>query len=57
MVGRPQISKITPISDLLSYQGCLSVEQPRTLSGDTFSVVKYNTSVHTTCAMGGGTIS
>jgi len=23
-----QISKITPISDLLSYKGCLSVEQP-----------------------------
>jgi len=31
-----QISKITPISDLLnlSYKGCLSVERPRTLGGD-----------------------
>jgi len=36
-----QISKITPISDLLSYKGCLSVERPRTLGGDKkFSVVK-----------------
>ena len=35
--GSPQIvdpiSKITPISDLLSYEGCLSVERPRTLGG------------------------
>jgi len=32
--GSPQIvdkiSKITPISDLLSYKSCPSVEQPRT---------------------------
>ena len=27
------ISKITPISDLLSYKGCLSVERPRTVGG------------------------
>ena len=37
-----QISKITPVSDLLSYKGCLSVERPRTLGGDKkFTVVKY----------------
>ena len=28
-----QISEITPISDLLSYKGCLSVERPQTLGG------------------------
>jgi len=28
-----QISKITLISDLHSYKGCLSVERPRTLGG------------------------
>ena len=29
-----QISKIIPISDLLSYKGCLSVERPRTFGGE-----------------------
>jgi len=28
------ISKITPISDLLSYKGCLSGERPRTLGDE-----------------------
>jgi len=35
--GRPQIvdpiSEITPISDLLSYKGCLLVERPQTSVG------------------------
>ena len=38
MGGRPQIvdpiSKITPISDLLSSKGCLSVERPWTFGGE-----------------------
>jgi len=28
------ISKTTPISNLMGYKGCLSVEQPRTLGGE-----------------------
>jgi len=40
------ISIITPIPNLLSYKGCLSVERPQTLGGDKKnSVVKYNTSI------------
>jgi len=45
MRGRPQIldqiSKITPIFDLLNYKGSLSVERPQTLGGNKkISVVK-----------------
>jgi len=53
--GRPQIldqiSKITPISDLLSYKGCLSIERPWTFGAKEkkTSVEKQNTSFHTTC--------
>ena len=45
-----QISKTTPIFDLLSYKGNLLVERPRTLGGDKkISVVKLNTSIHSMC--------
>jgi len=40
-----QIYKITPISDLLSYKGCLSVEQPQKSSGKRKKEKKKKTSV------------